>query len=200
MWPALLHYLSVYQKLYIPSVGVFSLASEDATLDFANKQLHAPRQAITFQAGEDESLLMEQEQWLKKWKESFSVELIPLTEFGKKMSAHLRFYKTIDLPNLGNVIFQGGVIAFEPLVKEALFEPVHLEKFMQKMPAQPIQVGDTMRTTEEMESELATKNTPIKYKSFDLIAGLILLTAALVWMVYYFYSHPFDIHSLGSLY
>lgn len=177
-------YLFLYHELSLPEVGDFTIAGTPASLDFINKELHAPMQEIIF------SQVANQEADERLYKFIASAENITeidaiflVSKAAKKIHNDLQQSNTAVLEGIGTLHKDDSGISFDPEINtQTYFETITAERVIRDGSEHTLLVGEQEKKSSEMQELLSHEE---KYEKW-WIAAVVLATIAIAMIVLYY--------------
>ena len=197
MYATLYQYLIFYKQLSLPGVGTLHLKRDSSQLDFGNKIFTAPAYSFTLDNSSDKpsKKLFE---WLSQFSGVSDWDAVKMVnDFSFELKNAVTAMGEVNWPNVGVLKKdERGNIVMESLPVTLENEgPVIAEKVIREKPEHHVLVGETERSSAEMEEllfETATK------KDYTWLIAIILTVAALMFVGWYFSEKGVNTASVGN--
>lgn len=189
MTELLRRYFFTFQTVSLPNIGTLLAKPVSAVLDFPARALHAPK-IETVLLPVDAIKLQTQVEWLA------SVQSISTADASEALHAFAQqILNTIEEKD--EFLFEdicvlhtspSGFVCTSKLDTASLFPPQHAEKIIREQETHMVRVGETERSSTEMEAMLS--ETQQTQKDHWWVAGILLFVLAIGAWYYFYASHP----------
>lgn len=192
MFPALTTYLLQHKQVAIPHIGSFTARHQPATLDFANRLILPPAEEIVYE--QDDMVTNQQRTYLSE-----ALNISPdevsrqLDSLGRQLKESLS-QQAFEWRGIGRLESGASGIVFNSLYQNKL-KPVEAHRVMRDGSSHAVTVGDKeIQSTEAAELLLQEESR----KSYLMVIVWIIITLALLFIGYLFYTKGFSPLSSGS--
>lgn len=177
-------YLFLHRQLSLPEVGNFTISTKPASLDFINKELHAPAQEIVFTPDVNNDT---DEQFYKFIASANNVSEIDaiflVSKAAKKIRNQLQQYNAAILEGIGTLYKNDAEISFDPGIKAAsYFDTITVERVIRENAEHTLLVGEQEKKSSEMHELLSHEEKIEKW----WIPVLVLALIAIAMIVFYY--------------
>jgi hypothetical protein len=198
MYEKLYQYLIQHKLLVIPGIGTFVVERKPAQGDFANKQIHSPVYAVSFNATLPPPVSKNFFIWLgNNLSVSTREAVIRFNDFAFDMKKQISDGATINWTGIGTLrkgLAEG--IKFIPSAENLNTEqPVSAEKVIRENAMHSVRVGEEEKTSTQMIEML---NPSISKRSFGLVYPIIVMLAAILFIAWYFLVHGLTTDAAGN--
>jgi hypothetical protein len=180
MFDLLYQYFIQQGAVSLPGIGSFVLNNTVVVTDFVNKQLHPPKQTISFNGLSDTPsralfIYIAQQQGVSEWE-----AIKALNDFAFRLRSDLRSGKTVLWRRVGHLSADlSGEVRFEPQPQADVLPAVKAERVIRTDAPHNIRVGDTEKTNVEMAEWLDGEDASLPWwKTWWAAAIVLALTGA----------------------
>ena len=183
MLDLLRRYFFTFHELCLPGLGMLEVKKTPPAIDFPNRQLTAPVhdvQLLPYAEGREAAQL----RWLSQQQHTDAGNVAAaLSSFCASVKEQLAEGSEYMLPSIGTFsLSPSGNISFRSVLEAGVYTaPVVAEKVIREADTHMVMVGDTERTSTEMEAMLSDETSVVKEYWWIAAIALIIVAAASWW-------------------
>jgi hypothetical protein len=192
MLPQLTDYFLQFHQVHIPSIGTIRLVQRPASLDVAAKIIHPPQFEMRFS----------EDGWLTRHQLWYCGSQLHLDEEAARQSLEdlgEELKKTIERDpfvwnGIGTLSYGQEKLHFEPYTHQTFLQPVAAERVLRQHVQHSVLVGDQVVLSDGHVTEAETQE---RHRKWSQIAGWSIVILALLFILFYFYQHQFNVMASG---
>lgn len=185
MYEYLYQYFTLYKKLSLPGIGVFTLEEKPSGIDVSEKKIYPSKQTTHFNLETipaDKNLFI----YLANVLRIDEIQAIQkFTNYTHALKAQLNAKGSASFPGIGILTKQfTNTYSFSPQAQKTFYlQPINAERVLRKNATHKVKVGEEEKTSSEMIEILTTTTKKEKW----WIAAVILAAAGIA-AIYFYYS------------
>lgn len=196
MYPALYEYLLLHQRLCLPGIGTLVMNRRSARSDFAVRAIHPPQYVLSLDPSvtEPEASFFS---WLALQLDIPSMEAPErFRSFTDDLRSQLDLGASVRWPRIGTIRRAlNGSYALEPEPAVHGMDEVIAEKVLREKATHSVRVGESERTSGEMEALLSR---PRRRSSYVVVLYLILIVLSGSFVAWHLWRHDFEPQATGN--
>ena len=190
MYSAIKKFLALHHRLSLPGIGNFSVESNAAQIDFANRVVNPPSEQIKFSSEK----LRPEKLFYNFLAYELSVDEVQavrrFTDFTAQLQSDIQQNKPVVLKGIGALKQSSAEIIFEPETVPEYLPVLTAERVIRKNATHLIKVGEDEKTSQEMQTALQEKEQIILEERWWIPALVFALMGIAGIAYYYLVLHP----------